>query len=58
MNYVVTYIGLPDRKYRDVFVEANSYIEARDNADYELLQEYGKDGFDCLSVEQYNILNN
>lgn len=57
MVYTVKYIGLPDMQYRDVTVSAENEEEARDLADYFLLCKYGRDDFDCLSVECFGEIN-
>lgn len=49
-TYIVSYIGLPDTQYRDVYVWAINKYAARDLADAILLREYGKDNFDCLNT--------
>lgn len=57
MVFVVGYIGLPDMQYRDVTVIAQNEYEARDKADYKLLCIYGRDNFDCLCVQSFEILH-
>jgi hypothetical protein len=51
-TWVVTYIGLPDRQYREFTVWAFDRIEARSLADGKCLRIYGFDDYDCLEVKE------